>query len=216
MKVYLSPSNQESNVGKGAYGTEEDRMHQLAGRVAALLRERGVTVKTSGKQQAMAVVVAASNAFGADAHVCLHTNAGGGNGTVAFYGSARGKALTQAIYERVAPLSPGADEGMRPWAGLYEIGHSNAPVAYLELFFHDNYAEVADYLASEGEYAVAIARGICEWGKVPWAKQVDYRPLKKQAVAVAKKLGIAQAVDVTSASKGAAFEQLLRAIADHK
>lgn len=215
-RIYLSPSNQESNVGKGKYGTEEQRMHQLAAKVAALLRERGIDSLISRPQWSMAQVVADSNAFRADAHVCIHTNAGGGDGTVAFYGSAEGKRLTQAIYGYVAPLSPGKDEGIRAYPELYEIRNTSAPVAYLELFFHDNAAEVADYLASESAYAEAIARGICEHYKVPWERvTVDYRQLKRAAVRVGRKLKLdVSRVDVELAGKGSAFEKLLRAIAD--
>jgi N-acetylmuramoyl-L-alanine amidase len=220
MRIYLSPSNQEHNVGKGAYGTEEKQMHALAAKVARLLKARGFQTRISQPQWSMAQVVADSNGWKADAHVCMHTNAGGGDGTVAFYGSAAGKALTKAIYDRVAPLSPGADEGLKSWPGLYEIAHTIAPCAYLELFFHDNHAEVADYLADEAAYAEGVARGICDWAKVPWTKPepgVDYRPLKKAAVKVANTLGIPhENVIVTVNAKGAAFEKMLRAIADHK
>jgi len=30
MKIYISPSDQKSNVGVGSYGTEADRMQQLS------------------------------------------------------------------------------------------------------------------------------------------------------------------------------------------
>jgi N-acetylmuramoyl-L-alanine amidase len=217
-KVYLSPSNQEHNVGKGAYGTEEEQMHALAKRIAARLRDRGFLVRKSEPQMEMYQVTADSNNWDADCHVCLHTNAGGGDGTVAFYGSAKGKALSEAIYKRVAPLSPGKDEGLKSWPGLYEIARTSCPCAYLELFFHDNAGEVADYLADEAAYADAVARGICDFYGVKWTQTpaVDYRPLKRAAVAVAKVLGIRHDVDLSSKGKGESFEQLLRRIADHK
>jgi N-acetylmuramoyl-L-alanine amidase len=219
-RIYLSPSNQEHNQGVGKYGTEEARMHELAGRVATLLRAHGFQTKISQPQWSMGQVVSDSNSFKADAHVCIHTNAGGGNGTVGFYGSPAGKALLTPVYARVAKASPGPDEGMKSWAGLYEIGNTAAPCAYLELFFHDNYAEVADYLAHSEKYAEAIARGICDRFKVPWEKAtptVDYRALKREAVKVANTLGIPhENITVTVAGKGAAFEALLRAIAEHK
>lgn len=105
-KVYLSPSNQEHNAGVGKYTTEEKRMHALAKMVAPLLKARGFQTRKSVETWEMAQVVADSNRWGADIHVCIHTNAGGGDGTVAFYGSERGKKLTSAIYKQVAPLSP--------------------------------------------------------------------------------------------------------------
>lgn len=217
-RIYLSPSNQEHNAGVGKYGTEEVRMHELAGMVAARLKSRGFAVKTSKPDWEMSQVVADSNAFDADAHICIHTNAGGGDGTIAFYGSARGKALNLAIYKYVAKESPGSDEGVRPWAGLYEIAHTNAPTAYLELFFHDNYKEVGDFLADKAAYSDAIAHGICDYFGVEWARPSgpDYRPTKKAIKKLAAQLGIDHSKVNTANSKGAAFEALLRAVADYK
>ena len=170
-RIYLSPSNQEHNAGVGKYGTEEERMHELARKVAVLLKARGFETRKSVPTWGMPQVVADSNAWRASCHICIHTNAGGSgaDGTIAFYGSTAGHALTDAIYGYVAKASPGADEGVRPWPGLYEIAHTNAPCAYLELFFHTNYKEVADYLANEAKYAEAIARGVCDYYKVPWS-----------------------------------------------
>lgn len=167
-KVYLSPSNQEHNAGKGSYGTEEEQMHRLARMVASRLRRHDILVRKSVESWDMPRVVADSNQWGADIHVCIHTNAGGGDGTVAFYGSAAGLKLTKAIYKYVAPLSPGSDEGIRQWGGLYEIAYSHAPCAYLELFFHDNSKEVAAYLRAVMAYADAIAHGICDYLGVEW------------------------------------------------
>ncbi len=215
-RVYLSPSNQEHNAGKAGYN-EERAMHDLAGRVAKVLKERGFSVRISDPAWDMAKVCADSNAFGALAHVCIHSNAGGGDGTVGFYGSALGKKLTTSIYEHVAPLSPGRDEGVRSWPGLYEIAHTNAPVAYLELFFHDSYAEVADYERHKDEYAAAIAEGICDWFGVSTKPAVDYRPIKRQAVRLAKLLGIpCDEVDPETNVLGKAARALLLAIARHR
>ncbi len=44
MKVYLSPSTQENNIGIGGYGTEEKRMNQVADVVERLLKSSGITV----------------------------------------------------------------------------------------------------------------------------------------------------------------------------
>jgi len=217
-KIYLSPSNQEHNAGKGAYGTEEQRMHELAAMVAKALQRYGTAfaTKISNPLWNMGRVCADSNGFHSDAHLCLHTNAGGGDGTVVFYGSAKGKELSAHIYKYVAPESPGKDEGLRSWPGLYEIGNTSAPVAYFELFFHDNYAEVNDYLAHKDHYVEAIVHGLCDWAGVKYEvvpAAIDYRPLKREAVKVAKQLGIPQSVDVNAVGKGAAFEKLLREIA---
>lgn len=174
VRVYLSPSNQEHNAGVSGYGTEENQMHSLAHIVAKKLEKYGgrFTTRISNPDAEMGTVCAESNAFKADAHICIHTNAAGSSaqGTVAFYGSDVGKRLTKRIYARVSPVSPGTDKGVQAWPGLYEIHNTHAPVAYLELFFHSNKEEVEDYLkGAKEEYAEAIVRGLCDFF------QVDYK-----------------------------------------
>jgi hypothetical protein len=39
MRIYIAPSNQEHNIGVGNYGTEEERMNQLADKLIDGLHE---------------------------------------------------------------------------------------------------------------------------------------------------------------------------------
>lgn len=171
-RVYLSPSNQEHNVGVGNYGTEESRMHQLARCVTGkLLRYDGKFIsRKSQPDWDMDKVCRDSNDWKSDVHICIHTNAGSSSadGTVAFYGSERGKKLTTCLYQYVRSESPGSDSGILPYPGLYEIRHTDAPCAYLELFFHTNKVEVDDFLKSIDAYAESIVHGLCVYFAVPY------------------------------------------------
>ena len=84
MRIYISPSNQDGN--KYAYGNtnEMEVCNKIADKVVEGLALNGFTVKKAKKGQAMNVSINESNSFKADLHICIHTNAGGGNGTVVF------------------------------------------------------------------------------------------------------------------------------------
>ena len=60
--------------------------------------------------------VAESNAWGADLHVCIHTNAFNGRvtGTRVFSwnGAGRGRAAAQAVFDELAPLTPGTSDSL--------------------------------------------------------------------------------------------------------
>jgi N-acetylmuramoyl-L-alanine amidase len=173
-RVYLSPSNQEHNVGVGGYN-EEVSMHQLAERVKYYLKvQKTFEVFLSRPEYTFEQVAIDSNSIVVDIHVCLHSDATGtsapGGGTTAFsYGqSGKGHGLAELLYKYVAPLSPSPDRGVIARPGLYELRHTKAPAALIENFFHTNAEEVAHFNANIDAYAQAIAKAICEYFAVPF------------------------------------------------
>jgi N-acetylmuramoyl-L-alanine amidase len=174
LKVYLCPSGQEHNIGVGDYGTEWQRCTEIARYAALYLRGRGFEVKLPRNEWATALspnewlarVVADSNAFDAQVHVPIHTNAGpkAADGTMVFYvaGSARGYKLAKNILARVSPVSPGSDYPLQVGT-FYEMLHTNAPCAYVETIFHTNPAEAIDVVRASKLYGWAIAAGICDY-----------------------------------------------------
>ncbi|MCJ7795854.1 MAG: N-acetylmuramoyl-L-alanine amidase [Thermoleophilia bacterium] len=177
-KVYLSPSLQEHNIGLGKYGTEMDRMRQVANAARARLEAAGVIVKVPPRSWAfldpnvsLAKVVADSNAFGPALHICIHSNAGpkGADGTLTFYmpGSVKGKKIATLIQNRVAPVSPGSDPGLATSPVFYETRAANAPVAYLELAFHTDYKDAESVISHHGAYGRAIANACLEYLGIP-------------------------------------------------
>ena len=165
-KVFLSPSNQYDN--RYAYGntTEGEQCGKIAEACKVALERSGVDVMLM-HDESMQKKCAASNAFGADLHVPIHTNAF--NGTVSgtrmfcFNDSGNGMRACKAIFNRLAPITPGTSENIRVNASLYEVKVPAAPTAYVEVDFHD-VPEVAKWIIGNIELiGETIAHGICDY-----------------------------------------------------
>lgn len=165
-KVFLSPSNQYDN--RYAYGntTEGEQCGKIAEACKIALERSGVQVKLM-HDESMQEKVAASNAFDADLHVPIHTNAF--NGTVSgtrmfcFNNGGNGMRACKAIFNRLAPITPGTSENIRVDASLYEVRVPSAPTAYIEVDFHDVPA-VAKWIVGNTELiGETIAHGICDY-----------------------------------------------------
>lgn len=165
LKVYLSPSNQTDN--RYAYGntTEAEQCGRIAEACCAALERSGVTVKL-GHMPSMQEKVRESDAFGAELHVPIHTNAFNGSvmGTRMFcYNTGKGMAACKAIFARVAPLSPGTSENIQVNPKLYEVRVPKAPTAYIECEFHDTVEGARWIVENAAAIGEAIARGICDY-----------------------------------------------------
>lgn len=97
-RVYISPSDQAEN--KYAWGStnEHAQCQKIAEAEAAALRRSGVEVQLAKFGTSMAQRCAESNAFGADVHNCVHTNAFNGkvSGTRLFCFAVPGKGTMPA------------------------------------------------------------------------------------------------------------------------
>ena len=183
-KVYLSPSNQTDN--RYAYGntTEAEQCGRIADACRIALERSGVTVKL-GHMPSMQEKVRESDAFGAELHVPIHTNAFNGKVTgtrmFCFNQSGEGMKACKAIFARLAPLTPGTSENIRVDASLYEVRAPKAPTAYIECEFHDN-AEVAKWIVENTELiGEAIARGICDYFAVTYKEKEQPKPAEPVA-----------------------------------
>lgn len=172
-KVYLSPSDQTNN--KYAYGntTEAEQCGKIAEACRMALVRCGIEVKL-GHMKSMQEKCAESNAFGADLHVPIHTNAFNGQvrGTRMFCYSSNGEGMKacQSIFAIVAPLTPGTSENIKVNAELYEVRVPAAPTAYIECEFHDN-AESAKWIIEHTtDIGEAIAHGICNYFGITYKK----------------------------------------------
>lgn len=171
-RVCLSPSQQEHNIGVGSYGTEAARCRRICIMAAALLEGvPNLTVRVVPdytKLDEPADYLAAvrySNAWGADEHIAVHTNAGGAgaDGTDTFYLSAEGKRLAAAIQRRVGAVSPGSDGGIHQKSGWAELASTSAVACLIELAFHTDEADAVSVIAQPGLYAAALADGVCDY-----------------------------------------------------
>ena len=173
MKIYLSPSDQNDN--KYAYGdyTEAQICRKIAESAKKHIdRQPNMSAKLAGKNLSIAERVAESNEWDADVHMPIHTNAGGGDGTLVlcWKGNRKNKYVV-AIYKSVSNLTPTKDDGIRENTSLYEIKKSAGVCVYLEAEFHDNstYAKwIVNHIDDIGE---AIAKGLCTAAGVKYVAQ---------------------------------------------
>ena len=154
--------------------------------------------------------VAESNRWNSDLHVCIHTNAFDGtvSGTrmFAFNTTGSGYKAAQAIFRRLAPITPGSSENLTARPGLYEIKVSNAPCVYIEVDFHDN-VEAAKWLISHPtEIGEAICQGICDHFGVAYAAPGG---AEDAALRWAREKGLLDGLDENGAVTGA---QLMRVL----
>ena len=179
-KVFLSPSNQYDN--RYAYGdtTEGVQCGKIAEACKEALERSGVTVMLM-HDESMQEKCAASNAFGVDLHVPIHTNAFNGtvSGTRMFYYAegGEGQKACQAIFARLAPVTPGTSENIRVDASLYEVRVPSAPTAYIECEFHDNPTASKWIVENTGLIGETIARGICDYFGVTFREPEQPKPV---------------------------------------
>lgn len=172
-KIYISPSSQEENKYAVGNTNEAVQCRKIATVLVEALKRCGFDAMTNVlRNKNMYDRVRESNAWGADAHIPIHTNAF--NGKVAgfrgfyFKTTSEGYKLVSAIEDAVAPITPGTSDGLSAQPGLYEVKASNAPCAYLELGFHDNPVEAQYIIDHTEDLAEAICKGICKHYKVEY------------------------------------------------
>lgn len=174
-KVYLSPSNQTDNVYAYGNTTEAVQCGKIGEACKAALERSGVTVKL-GHMPSMQEKCKESDAFGADLHVPIHTNAYNGkvSGTRMFCFSSGGDGMKacKAIFARLAPVTPGTSENIKVDASLYEVRAPKAPTAYIECEFHDNPTASKWIVENTELIGETIARGICDYFGVTYKEPV--------------------------------------------
>ena len=182
-KIYLSPSDQTSN--KYAYGNTNEAVvcRKIADATEAALKRCGFNVKNN-KTSSMAARVAESDKWGADLHLPIHTNAFNkkvtGTRLFCWDKTGEGYKACRAIFNKLAPLTPGTSESISVNTSLYEIRNPSAPTAYVEVDFHD-VADVAKWLIENVEaIGEAICQGVCDYFGVAYVPKE--LPEKKQIV----------------------------------
>lgn len=174
-KVYISPSDQVGN--KYAYGdtNEAIQCRRIADALEVALKRCGIEVRNN-KTDGMATRCEESDRWGADLHVPIHTNAYNGEvtGTRIFCYSkgSKGYKAAHAIFDALAPVTPGTSENVSVNATLYETRVPAAPTAYVECEFHD-VPEMAKWIIENVvTIAEAICEGICKYFGVKYIKPV--------------------------------------------
>lgn len=192
-RVYLSPSNQTEN--SYAYGntTEAAQCGKIAEECRNALVRCGIEVKV-GQYDTMANRCAASNAFDADLHVPIHTNAFNGSVTgtrmFCYRKNGEGYKACKSIFAVLAPITPGDSESISVNSELYEVRVPAAPTAYIEVEFHDNEASAKWIVEHTTEIGEAIAKGICNYFDITYKTESkpDQTPSKKSVDELAREV----------------------------
>lgn len=167
MKVYLSPSGQIHNEYAYGKNTEADICRKIATKCSEYLTRAGIENKVAkpyNNDDEWKARCDESDAFGADYHVPIHTNAGGGHGVRIFVSCTANtkNAKVTAIFENIKKILP---EKFRTGSisvvtNLYEINKPKAKSIYIECAFHDNEEEAKWIVNNIDELAMAIATGL--------------------------------------------------------
>lgn len=179
-KIYLSPSEQPENLY--AYGNTNEKVVccEIAAYTEKALKRHGFEVITA-TANTLSARCSESDKWGADLHVPIHTNAFNGkvSGTrmMSYNTTGEGYKACKAIFNALAPITPGTSENISSYPGLYEIKNPKAPSAYIEVDFHD-VPEVAKWIIEHTkEIGEAICKGICDYYGVTYkAETVVQKP----------------------------------------
>ena len=181
-KVYISPSDQTENRYAWVNTNEHVQCQRIAEAEAAALRRSGVEVKVAALGSTMAQRCAESDAWGADIHNCVHTNACNkqvmGTRLFCYVIPGKGYDACKAVFNELAPLSPGTSENIQANSRLYEVRTPAAPTVYCECEFHDTVEGAKWIVEHTTEIGEAIAKGLCKYLGVKYvpAKQETPKP----------------------------------------
>lgn len=163
-KIYLSPSEQPDN--RYAYGNTNEKAVccEISAYAEAALKRNGFEVIT-GTSTSLSARCNEADKWGADIYIPIHTNAYNGkvSGTRMFCYrmSGEGYKACKAIYDVLAPITPGKSENIKARPELYEVKTPKAPTVYIEVDFHD-VPDVAKWLIEHTEeIGEAICKGVC-------------------------------------------------------
>ena len=177
-KVFISPSDQTANTYAGGGTTEAIQCGKIGIATKAALEQCGFEVMLL-QYATMAEKCAASDAFGAELHMPIHSNGFNGSvtGTRIFYGNdgSEGHRAAKAILARIGPVTPGSPDMVQAYPALYEIRVPKAPTAYIEADFHDVKA-VADWIVDHTkDIAEAICEGVCDYFGVEYIAEEEQK-----------------------------------------
>ena len=177
-KVFISPSDQVKNTYAGGGTTEAIQCGKIGIATKAALEQCGFEVMLL-QYATMAEKCAASDAFGAELHMPIHSN--GFNkkvtGTRIFYSvdGGEGHKAAKAILATLGPVTPGSPDMVQAYPALYEIRVPKAPTAYIEADFHDVQA-VADWIVDHTrEIAEGICKGVCDYFGVEYIAEEEQK-----------------------------------------
>ena len=168
-KIYISPSNQEANLYATGGTNEKEQCHKIARACYNYLKTKGFNVKCTYNDN-MYERVKESNAFSADIHLAIHTNATvnhnvtGGTQILLYSLTGERKKVGEAVLNRLAPVTPGKSaEKLIEKPSFYEVNSAKGITVYCECEFHDT-KEGSEFIIKNTKLiGEAIAKGICDY-----------------------------------------------------
>lgn len=205
-KIYISPSNQYANIYAWG-GTDEHEQCQMIAEAAHAACERcGIESVIAEYQDSLTTRCIKSNDFGADIHLCIHTNAYNAEvmGTRIFSYDTKGEGYKAAncVFNVLAPLSPGKSENVKSYPALYEIRTPTAPSVYCECEFHDTVDGAKWIVNNTTEIGEAIIKGLCDYLGVTYKAPETPNTLYRVQVGAFKNKGNAEFFQSELKAKG--------------
>ena len=178
-KIYISPSSQTENVYATGNTNEAVQCRKIAQACSEFLTKAGFNVKC-GMSGDMYKRVTDSNTFGADIHLCIHTNATanhnvtGGTQVYAYKLDGERKKAVECVFNQLAPLTVGKSaEKILAKPEFYEVKKADGMTIYVEAEFHDTRSGSDFIIKHTAEIGEAIAKGICDYYKVAYPKATE-------------------------------------------
>ncbi len=199
-KIYLSPSEQPENLYAYGNTNEKEQCRKIAAVVEKALKRNGFEVITATATTLSARCTEA-NKWGADLYIPIHSNAFNkkvsGTRIFCYRNSGESYNACKAIYDVLAPITPGESENISARPELYEVKTPYAPTVYIEVDFHD-VPDIAKWIIEHTEeIGEAIAKGTCNYYGVTYKPAVDEKDakiasLEKQVAELQAKIVAAQ------------------------
>ena len=172
VSLWLSPSNQDKNIGFGEYKSEMQRMNEVADVVEPILKKQGVKVYRNDPNETIRDYTRRANELNVDLYFAIHSNAANGKarGTEVCChkkggeGERFAKRLNDAIMNIYDGPNRGIKEGYKFYNGrpMWETSDSNMPACLIEIAFHDNEEDSKWILANVKPIGEALASAILE------------------------------------------------------
>ena len=183
-KIYISPSSQTENQYVVGDTNEAEQCRKIALALVDALVRCGFVAMTNTTGD-MYERTAQSNQWGADLHLPIHTNAYNkkvqGTRIYCYNTTGEGYKASKAIMAALKPITPGSSDSINARDNLYEINKANAPVAYIEVAFHDHEIEAPWIIENTEAIAEAICKGVCEhYGVAYTAPKVEEPDSEKE------------------------------------
>lgn len=141
IKIYLNPSVQTANIYYNNTTNEATMMNKVSNEIYnELSKDTRFEVYHNNRNLSLKDSVNESNSLNVDYHLALHTNAGGGTGSEAYYNS--NSSFAKLVLSTFNKYHNYRNRGVKKGSTLYELKNTTAKnSALIEFLFHDNYSE---------------------------------------------------------------------------